>query len=138
MEIKIYPALNQRVWTLTTAGGRDAPDGKFAGYRMEPDGINYPAAGYRITDTSIIRSDFAQFCHNFAQFCQFLTSFLTKTCQILTKRVIFFNTNMLCNKKLSSFRVKPDISLSGRIRMATIRAGYRMEPDIRYILNENR
>ena len=30
----------------------DVPDGKFAGYRMEPDGMNYPAAGFRIPDNS--------------------------------------------------------------------------------------
>ena len=67
-------------------------------------------------------------------FDKFFDKNLSKT----DKSVIIFNTNMLCNKKLYSFRVKPDISLSGRIRMQPdgyYPAGYRMEPDIRYIPN---
>ena len=30
---------------------RDVPDVKFTGYGMEPDGMNYPATGYRILET---------------------------------------------------------------------------------------
>ena len=59
--------------------GRDVPDGKFTGYRMEPDGMNYPAAGYRKPDNSRqFRAILSQFRAILSVFDKFFDKNLSK------------------------------------------------------------